>query len=226
MEAHIAEGIARWFPALFFTWVAFFYTARVLWLHKSGTTKRIEPRNADGSFCTAHLLFRILRVAIWAASVIRAVYPPFDTILWICPVLAHPTIMLAGNLILVASFLWIMNAHMTMGDSWRSGISRNAPSPLITHGVYNRSRNPIFLGVLAGQTGFFLAVPTVFSFICLTIGIWAISARVRKEEEYLAKTFGDPYVDYCKKTPRWIGFSSDNSFSDPTLYTKGKRGAL
>ena len=204
IDTSIADGVTRWFPAAFFTFVACFYTVRILWLHRAKSERRVDMHNADGSVCAAHIAFRVLRAAIWAAALTRAVYPPFDRILIPVPFLAEPAVMLAGNALLILAFAWILYVHAAMGESWRSGITHRTPSPLVTTGVFAWSRNPTFLGVLAGQAGFFLAVPSLFSALCLGIGIWAIGVRVRKEETFLATLHGEGYRRYSAATPRWV----------------------
>ena len=203
-DTSLTELVARWFPAAFFTFVASFYTARILWLHRAGGARRVEKRNLDGSFCAAHLTFRILRVSIWGAAVARAFYPPFDQLLLPIAFLTTPTVMLAGDALLVAALLWILYVHMSMGESWQSGITHEAPLPLTTQGIFAHSRNPTFLGIMAGQVGFFLAVPSLFALICLILGIWAIGVRVRKEEAYLSAVHGEAYRRYRSVTPRWF----------------------
>jgi len=209
-DTAIADVVIRWFPAVFFTFVAVFYTFRILWLHRAGATRRVDMRNEDGSVCVAHIAFRVLRVAIWLAAVTRAVYPPFDLVLLPIPFMAEPAAMLLGNGLLALAFIWILIVHTAMGESWRSGIAQDAPAPLVTTGIFAWSRNPTFLGVLAGQIGFLLAVPSLFSLLCLALGIWAIGLRVRKEETFLLGRHGEAYVSYCRSVPRWVAiFATD-----------------
>ena len=204
MDATVAEAVTRWFPAAFFTFVAGFYTLRILWLHSTRQTRHVESRDVAGRLCPAHVTFRVLRAAIWTAAVVRALHPSFDTILGLIPALANPAVMLSGNALLAVSFLWVLNAHMAMRSTWQSGIVAGRKGDLVTGGVFAVSRNPIFLGVMAGQFGFFLAVPSLFSAVCLAAGIWAIGLRTRKEEAHLAMAHGSAYRDYCAATPRWL----------------------
>ncbi len=204
IDASVADGVTRWFPAAFFTFVACFYTARILWLHRNRGERRVDMRNEDGSVCSAQIAFRVLRAAIWVAAVARAVYPPFDRALFPISFMAEPAVMLTGNGLLLIAFAWILYVHMAMGESWRSGITPTTPSPLVTTGIFAWTRNPTFLGVLTGQAGFFLAVPSLFSALCLGLGIWAIGVRVRKEEAFLAARYGEAYRRYSAATPRWV----------------------
>jgi protein-S-isoprenylcysteine O-methyltransferase Ste14 len=75
---------------------------------------------------------------------------------------------------------------------------------LLTGGPYNRSRNPVFIAVMLGQFGFFLALPSVFSLVCLIAGVTVLIRQARVEERALADFFGDTYEAYRRRVPRWL----------------------
>lgn len=215
MAVTILEWITRFAPAGFFGFVAIFYTVRILLLQHSDKQKRTSMRSLSGGLCPAHILFRVLRVLILIASIGYAVDPELIEILGPLLVLTSPWVMILGDMMLFGAFAFVCSAHMTMGDSWRSGIplqtahfgekAKPIVLPLVTHGLFAWSRNPTYIGVAAGQLGFFLAIPTFFSLACLLLGLWALSYRVKKEEEFLLQSHGEAYRTYCETTPRWIG---------------------
>ena len=76
---------------------------------------------------------------------------------------------------------------------------------LVTKGLYNYSRNPMYLGVitmLAGETIFFRSWVLLFYlfgvFILFNLFIKLI------EEPRLKKDFGVQYTDYCKAVKMWV----------------------
>ncbi len=77
---------------------------------------------------------------------------------------------------------------------------------LITTAPFTFSRNPMMLGVIVAQLGLFLALPTIFTSVCLAVGIWAVNAQTRVEERALRDRFGAKYQDYEERTPRWLRF--------------------
>ena len=92
-----------------------------------------------------------------------------------------------------------------MHEDWRSGIDpRKDKRKLLTGGPFGRSRNPLFLAVMAGQLGFFLALPSVFSLVCLVAGVLVITRQAREEEKALAEKFGEDYERYRVRVPRWF----------------------
>lgn len=76
-------------------------------------------------------------------------------------------------------FLAIMGAmlayagQIAMGASWRVGVAEGAMGDLLTGGLYQISRNPVFAGQLLLLAGVALAVPTVMAVLLF----WARPAR-------------------------------------------------
>ena len=81
----------------------------------------------------------------------------------------------------------------------------DAPTRLVTSGPYRWSRNPIALCVLGWTMGLALAFSSAGVFVLfLAISILAHLQVVLLEEPLLRRRFGDAYVDFCARVPRWI----------------------
>ena len=66
------------------------------------------------------------------------------------------------------------------------------------------SRNPIFLGMRLTLLGLFLILPNAFTLVVMVAGDLLMQIQVRLEEDFLTKTHGETYLNYCKRTRRWI----------------------
>ena len=77
---------------------------------------------------------------------------------------------------------------------------------LITTGIYRLMRNPIVVGVFLLAFGSFLIIPTLFSFIFLVVNIITFDSKVRDEEKFLVKRFGEQFEEYSKKVGRYLPF--------------------
>ena len=97
-----------------------------------------------------------------------------------------------------------VTGHNNLGEVWRSGIDPDGPAKLVTTRLYGRSRNPMYLGVLAAQLGFFLALPSAFTLVCLMAGFAAVFSQVRLEEVHLGQQFPGQYANYLQNVPRWL----------------------
>lgn len=95
-------------------------------------------------------------------------------------------------------------AQVTIGKSWRVGIDENAKPGLITNGIYKYMRNPTYTGLFALCFGIWIINPTfLYSYWILAFFIM-MEFQVRCEEEYLENQYGKDYLDYCKRTKRYI----------------------
>ena len=71
---------------------------------------------------------------------------------------------------------------------------------LVTHGLYSKIRNPMYIFSALLIVGFALATqrPLVFLFLAVLVPVQLI--RARQESQILEQKFGDEYRDYRKKT--------------------------
>jgi protein-S-isoprenylcysteine O-methyltransferase Ste14 len=109
-----------------------------------------------------------------------------------------------GYALLAGSALLITLAQLHMGTSWRIGIDQSVTTELVMHGLFAKSRNPIFLGMRLNMTGLFFVLPCAPTLSILLVSEALIAVQVRLEEMHLAQTIGDTYLRYQKTTPRWL----------------------
>jgi protein-S-isoprenylcysteine O-methyltransferase Ste14 len=76
---------------------------------------------------------------------------------------------------------------------------------LATGGPYAWMRNPVYIGNLLMFAGLCLMcrLPWAIPIIC-GLGALVYHLSVQFEESRLTKRFGESYLEYCRKTPRWI----------------------
>ena len=78
-------------------------------------------------------------------------------------------------------------------------------SVLVNKGIFSYSRNPMYLGMLLIIIGF--SIIHNFLAIIVIMPIWIIYMtyfQIIPEEEAMVILFEEDYVNYCKKTRRWI----------------------
>jgi protein-S-isoprenylcysteine O-methyltransferase Ste14 len=110
--------------------------------------------------------------------------------------------------IVLAGFgvLFFILAITTMRDSWRAGIDESQKTSMVTRGVYNISRNPAFVGFDLLYIGSALAMPGVVISVMAAAGVLFMHLQILEEERYLPRIFGDEYLEYKEKTPRYLFF--------------------
>jgi protein-S-isoprenylcysteine O-methyltransferase Ste14 len=121
------------------------------------------------------------------------------------------TVLLAGAAVKVigaALLLWgvilYSVALLGLGASWRLGIDRKTPGPLVTTGIYGWCRHPIYaaLGLLFMGT-FLVLERLVFLLLLFAMGA-VLHLGARAEERFLTSVHGDAYRDYCRHVGRYF----------------------
>lgn len=109
----------------------------------------------------------------------------------------------AGVLALAAGLLVYALALRAFGASWRLGIDRERPGALVTGGIFARSRNPVYLGLLLLALGSFLVLGRLI--LLLLAAVFALYFRqlVAREERFLLGHYGDAYREYTERVARW-----------------------
>src|SRR3990172_5841531 len=86
--------------------------------------------------------------------------------------------------------------------------SLGAKGKIITEGPYHFTRNPQYVGFILVYA---VLILTFYSFMALVtaalVGV-AFLTLPFSEEPWLRQQYGEPYVEYCKNVPRFIGIRS------------------
>jgi protein-S-isoprenylcysteine O-methyltransferase Ste14 len=110
-----------------------------------------------------------------------------------------------GAIIVIAGLLTTVTGRRALV---RHGTNVNPLKPstaLVTDGAYRWTRNPLYVGMLAGLCG----IAFIFSLdwlLLLLIPSFAIMhfAVVKREEQYLEQKFGDEHRRYKARVPRYV----------------------
>lgn len=84
-------------------------------------------------------------------------------------------------------------------------VPHHAVSALVVDGAYRWSRNPMYTGLAVAYLGAALLLGSWWP-VLLWPAVVAVVDRlvVRREEEYLARRFGEPYAEYTARVRRWL----------------------
>ncbi len=97
-----------------------------------------------------------------------------------------------------------LSGLISFGRSFRVGIDENLPGPLVTTGAFAISRNPLYTAFGLILIGIFFIFPNWILLLFLVAGLWLFNRQVLREEESLKKIYGEEYLEYCKKVPRYL----------------------
>lgn len=195
--------LSRHFLALYFLFIGVHYTSVALGRWRRSGQSHIHYGQGGSTTWWVRQVFNLFRALILGVCIAR-VFWPIDPWLGVFPALYQPPLLIAGMVLLLASFSRIDYVHAYMQPEWRSGVDVHDRTDLLMTGPFSRSRNPIFLAVMAGQLGLFLTLPSVFTLLCLAVGIAMIRLQAGQEERALDTQYGDRYSRYRHQVARWF----------------------
>ena len=111
-----------------------------------------------------------------------------------------------GIFLAVVGDIVFLLSVITMGNSWRAGVSKTENTQLITTGIYRISRNPAFLAFDLVYMGMLFMFFSWWHFIFAMFAIVMLHLQiVLVEEPFLPSVFGQEYLKYQKKVCRYFG---------------------
>lgn len=140
------------------------------------------------------LLFLVPFLALWAVDLAAPT-----------SLLPSPWRWLVGSLLLAAG---VGLAVAGAATQTRAGTDFNPWSPskrVVDHGVYARTRNPMYLGFAVATAGLAVLASTAWGLLAAPVGVVLVQRLVIvREERYLERKFGEEYLAYKRRVRRWL----------------------
>lgn len=133
-----------------------------------------------------------MRGAVALAPALSADWPGREFVAWAF-VVAGALVVYAG----VASF----KRHQTTVNPFKPSTA----SRLVESGIYRKTRNPMYVGITVVLLGYaaFLAHPLALLLVAL-FPAFIRRFQIAPEERALDQLFGEDYLSYKKRVPRWL----------------------
>lgn len=174
---------------------AIYFGKMIIQKKKGITTHQIGKRKEK----KLHTVETLMSVATFSVVIIQLLSIFFD---WnIMPSGARFT----GFCIAGIGDIFFLISVTYMKDSWRAGIPEKDKTKLVTDGIYKFSRNPAFVGFDFMYIGILLMFFNIGTLLFSLFSIVMLHLQILQEEKYMAKTFGEEYLEYKKKVFRYIG---------------------
>jgi protein-S-isoprenylcysteine O-methyltransferase Ste14 len=116
------------------------------------------------------------------------------------------TIKVVGALVVSTAVLLYAIALRHLGASWRLGIDRTAPGPLVTDGIYRWTRHPIYVAFDLLFVGTFLLHGCLIFLVLASVWIPLQHVFMQREERFLTQLYGGAYRDYCGRVGRYFSW--------------------
>ena len=82
----------------------------------------------------------------------------------------------------------------------------NKTEVLVQRGIFDVSRNPMYLGMVLFQLGLALCLNSLTGVLLVPLMMMYLTRfQIIPEERYMQEKFGHDYALYCKHTRRWLG---------------------
>lgn len=183
-------------------WIGFFWLAVVILLTLAAfTSKRSVQRQSGGSrFLQAGLAFIgiILIFNLWRAFsagwLAERVIP------------RQPSWIFAGAALTLLGIAFAAWARITLGRNWSGVVTIKQDHELILRGPYRLVRHPIYTGLLLGVLGTALVYGALRCFVGLLLCAIAFWLKLRIEEEFMMRQFGEQYANYCRRVRALVPF--------------------
>jgi len=110
-----------------------------------------------------------------------------------------------GIIIIVLGFYLFLGSGMffrKLGTNPRPGTQATL---IVTKGPFRYTRNPMYVGLITMLIGTSILLGTFSPLSVIPIIFLILHTKfVLREEKWMEEWFGEPYLEYKKKTPRWI----------------------
>lgn len=142
------------------------------------------------------IIFLITASIMWLVSRSALAYPvpvPFSLMLFL--------VLAAFGFLIAFSALRQFNAVETTVNP----LTPDEASSLVDTGIFGRTRNPMYLGLLLICVGWGLWLGSLSNVVTIVVFVLVITElQIKPEEAALEKLFGSQYVEYCRRVRRWI----------------------
>jgi protein-S-isoprenylcysteine O-methyltransferase Ste14 len=195
----------RWLPLVVLGAMLLISRLRVLAMRRRGLRVMVVDRERPAR----QMIYDSLIVAVFLfwfyLLVAEALSLPLDWLPnWLAarPLAALP-LKIAGAILLVAVPVAFAAAIRAMDASWRMGIDRHQPGPLMTTGLFAYSRNPIYMAFDMMFAAAFLIHGRIIFLIVAASFILLLHGIILREEHFLTAHFGDEFRAYCNRVGRY-----------------------
>ncbi len=198
------EFLRIFLPTYFIIYFGIAFVAKsVIVAKRIGKNPLVLPKD-DSAYGLIGFYFKLTMIFMFVYVLLFAfVTTIYETFLPIVQ-LDTLTIKYVGLGLLTFALIWTIIAQGHMKNSWRIGIDTETKTELITTGLFQTSRNPIFFGMIVSLVGLFLTTPNALTGLFLILGYVLIQIQIRLEEEFLINQHGQTYINYKQKVRRLI----------------------
>ena len=198
------------FQLLVLALYAALFLGRIIYLRYTGKTRAISitiNKDRTRGILTISLIAAIVTwITLMLGYLARPELQFLPSLLDIKLLDSLPTKFIGTTSIALGMAIFTM-AWISLGNSWRVGNAEERTGELIRQGIYDISRNPIYIFLIFLLSGAFLINGTLIFLIFAILVAFNLHYLTLAEERFLVKVYTSDFEDYCTKTNRYITWS-------------------
>lgn len=99
---------------------------------------------------------------------------------------------------------FVVVGFIIVASAWKILHEAQKSEKLATSGIYALLRHPQYDGFILVMTGFLLQWPTILTLVMFPILVFMYARLALYEEKEMERRFGQEYLEYAKRTPRFF----------------------
>lgn len=156
------------------------------------------------------LILACFGVLAWLSSIL---IPSFGLGLGVTGKVVGTVCLVSGTAVLIMALSSFKRASTTVDP-----INPENAAVLVTAGIYQFTRNPMYLAFALQLTGIAIYSNNILALMMPALFVFTLSKlQILPEEQVLRQKFGDQYERYCRRTGRWLTFRRRRKLAEDAL---------
>ena len=119
--------------------------------------------------------------------------------------LEYTTIITASTVVIGFGFGFLGLYSFKKAKTTVNPLQPDKATQLVTSGIYQITRNPMYVGMVLLLIGICVAMANLTSFIVVPgLVLYMNKFQIKPEEKAMVKLFGDEFLSYSKQVRRWL----------------------
>ena len=156
------------------------------------------------------LILACFGVLAWLSSIL---IPSFGLGLGVTGKVVGTVCLVSGTAVLIMALSSFKRASTTVDP-----INPENAAVLVTAGIYQFTRNPMYLAFALQLTGLAIYSNNILALMMPALFVFTLNKlQILPEEQVLRQKFGDQYERYCRRTGRWLTFRRRRNLAEDAL---------
>ena len=142
------------------------------------------------------LVWITVAAAMWVIALLPPIWPPS----FLCPATTSVILFVIGIAISQSAIIEFRRAQTTVNP-----LKPETSTSLVSTGIFARTRNPMYLGMLIGQLAWAVYLASALALLGpVAFALFITRFQIIPEERAMHSLFGSAFSEYSQKVRRWL----------------------